>query len=104
MPGSGVARPKTRSHPPLTRLARSSRGLPAWVVAFAVLTASKNNPLYATGTIKFFASDGQVQPYVGAGVGGAWMFSEAQGFGGGLDGSYTTAASWREWGAGSTSG
>jgi outer membrane protein W len=39
-----------------------------------------NNPLYVTGTLKLFATDGRAQPYVGFGIGGAWLFVEASGF------------------------
>lgn len=52
----------------------------------------ENNPLYVTGGIKLFFTEGRAQPYIGAGVGGAWMFTEIRGAGGGLDGNYTTGS------------
>ena len=50
------------------------------------------NPLYLTGGIKLFATQGRVQPYIGGGIGGAWMFTKIKGAGGGLDGKFTTAS------------
>jgi len=52
----------------------------------------ENNPLYVTGGIKLFVTDGRVQPYMGVGIGGAWMFTEISGAGAGLDGKYTTGS------------
>ena len=48
-------------------------------------------PLFVTGGLRLYATEGRVQPYAAGGVGGAWYFWNVSGTGTPLDGEFTTS-------------
>lgn len=48
-------------------------------------------PLYVTGGLRLYATEGRIQPYAAGGVGGVWYFWKVNGTGTALDGEYTSS-------------